>query len=189
MRRIILFLAIAAIFSSSPSFAFRPKVRHIDYNAIYAPALEKANKGDAMSQYAIGMRYERGFGIAQSFKTANDWFLKAAAQNYSMAELKLGDHYKYGRGVPVNLAEAAKWYRKAADMNNYAAQYALGHLYLSGDGVKQDFAEAYFWLSLAATDKQYATDRDRAANLLKPEQIAEVKTRADKWRQQKQKRQ
>lgn len=182
MFRLFFSLIALALISTSPAVAARPDMHHVDTSAIFIQTLTKAKAGDAASQYLIGLRFETGQDVKQSFPESNQWFQKAAAQGLSMAELKLGDHYQFGKGMPVNLVEAVKWYSQAAAQDNYVAQHALGKLYLSGDGVKQDFVEGYFWLSLAALEKQYAVDRDRSANLLKPDQIAAVKARVDKWR-------
>lgn len=183
-RTIVPLVVIAAVLVSQPADASTVRhSRHVDTSAIFAPMLAKANAGDGTAQYVVGMRYERGQDVKQSFVESSKWFRKAADQGVSMAQLKLADHYKFGRGVTLDLAEAAKWYRKAAEQDNFAAQHALGKLYLSGDGVKQDFVEGYFWLSLAATNKEYAADRDRSASLVKPDQLAAVKARVEKWRQ------
>lgn len=187
LRTVVPLVIVAAVLASPPAVAspFSHTPHRPDTSAIFAPVLEKANAGDAPAQYAVGMRYERGQDVKQSFAEASKWFQKAADQGVTLAQLRLGEHYQYGRGVPLNLAEATKWYRKAAEQDNFAAQHALGKLYLSGDGVKQDFAEGYFWLSLAAADKQYAADRDRSAPLLKADQLAAVKARVEQWRQER----
>ena len=87
--------------------------------------------------------------------------------------------------VPKDYTEAAKWYLKAANQNAQydedkkcvaTAQGNLGRMYYSGVGVPQDFVEAYKWLNLAAANGLTLARfwRDRVAEQMTPDQIAEA---------------
>jgi hypothetical protein len=89
--------------------------------------------------------------------------------------------------VPDDDEEAVRWYRLAADQGDGNAQYNLGVMYDNGDGVPQDDVQAYMWFSLAAsrstgTERATATEwRDRVANRLTPDQLAEGQRLAREW--------
>ena len=79
---------------------------------------------------------------------------------------------------------AARLFRPLADQGNASAQYNLGLMYNNGQGVPQDYVMAHMWLNLAAA-RGYTTaktSRDRAANLMTSEQIAEAQRLAREWK-------
>lgn len=61
--------------------------------------IKKANSGDPIAQYNLGVHYERGDGVAQSYSEAAKWYLKAAEQGDASAQNNLGLYYTYGKGV------------------------------------------------------------------------------------------
>ncbi len=71
------------------------------------------------------------------------------------------------------------------------AQNTLGLMYFSGEGVPQDYVQAHKWYNLAASrfsagekigrDKAIA-NRNRVAELMTPEQIAEAQKLASEWK-------
>ena len=83
--------------------------------------LERAEQGDAESQYSMGVHYHnRGLleawteGITPLAAEAAEWFRKAAKQGHAKAQFSLGQAYSGGYGVAKDEAMAVKWYRKAA---------------------------------------------------------------------------
>ena len=103
---------------------------------------EKAEKGDAQAQKALGDIYYFAIGWDKSeldvdnrFGQAFMWYRKAAEQESAEEQYALGSAYYFGNeGVDKNTKTAAMWYRKAAK-NGYAeAQYALGRMYYFGEG-------------------------------------------------------
>jgi uncharacterized protein len=126
----------------------------------------KAEYGDPVAQYQLGMIYLTGFE-GSSFngnrdpEQALEWFRKSADQNYVPAELILGEIYLQGYGglTPdgtnqhVDPARAATWFQKAADQNDPQGQFELGQLYLRGLGVNADGPKALRLFLLAADQK------------------------------------
>ncbi len=57
-------------------------------------------------------------------------------------------------------------------------------MYGNGMGVTQDLVQAYVWLSLAAAQGNAVAlgNRDTAAGLMTPEQIAEAQRLAREWK-------
>lgn len=83
--------------------------------------IERAEKGDAVSQFQLGEQYRYGFIVTPD-----------------------------GSRVDKNAALANRWLRKAAEQGLPAAQFMLGEIYYEGEwrhGVKRDEIEAAQWLS------------------------------------------
>ena len=124
---------------------------------------EKAEAGDAESQFNLGSMYSQGNEVKQDYFEAFKWWNKAAEQGYVGAQSNLGFMYDNGRGVKQNYYEAFKWYRKAAEQNFADAQYNLGFMYENGEGVSKDYKEAAKWYRKAAqqgdSDAQNALKR------------------------------
>ena len=78
-----------------------------------------AERGDAESQYQLGVRYATGNGIATDDAQAARWIEKAATQGHVGAQFDLGLMYADGNGVPQDSATAVSWLRKAADQTDY----------------------------------------------------------------------
>src|SRR5437868_964913 len=75
----------------------------------------RAEKGDALSEYRLGLVYETGEHGTRSDYEAHRWFLRAAFQGVAAAQAKVSEYCRDGRGVPRNAEEAFKWCRKAAE--------------------------------------------------------------------------
>jgi len=111
---------------------------------------KKAEAGDAAAQCDLGYAYEKGNGVPVDYKTALEWYRKAAAQNLPVGLNNVGAMYAGGLGVPKDEAEAVKWYRKAANLGSEFAQNNLGIMLMEGRGVPKDLAEAYKWFYISA---------------------------------------
>jgi uncharacterized protein len=115
------------------------------------PAMrQKAEGGDSMAQYLLGMHY--AFGIRNDVQLSQSvyWFRKSAEQGYSEAEYRLGQAYASGRGVRNDKKAASYWFRRAAADGAVHAQFMLGLMYENGSGVKRDHQQALKWFLRAA---------------------------------------
>jgi TPR repeat protein len=126
-----------------------------------AVLMERAESGEAASQWALGMRYLEGRGLQRDYQKAEEWLRRAAEQGSVRAQYRLGRMHDKGEGISTDPAGAAAWYRKAAEQGSIAAQNNLGNLYRDGRGVPQDHAEAVSWYRKAAE----AGDAAAQANL------------------------
>lgn len=111
--------------------------------------LNKANDGDAISQYQLGLMYYQGNEIPQDLDQAIQWFEKATSQNLDIAQYTLGVFYEKGEDIPQDEKKAVELFTHAASQGMAEAQYKLGLRYLNGIGVGQDDVSAYAWLTLA----------------------------------------
>lgn len=110
----------------------------------------RAEAGNASDQYALGLRYFDGNGVAKDPAQAVVWWRKAAEQGDAEAQYNLGWAYSNGEGVPKDAAQAVAWYRKAAGQGLATAQYNLGWAYGDGEGIPKDAAQAAAWWRKAA---------------------------------------
>ena len=134
------------------------------------------DKGDARSQYAMGVMAENGFGMPKNYPQAAQWYLKAAKQGNTDAQYNLGAMYEHGVGMPPNYQQAARWYRPAAENGDIDALSNLGVLYETGKGVKQDkiLAMALYNVSVALDsnkNSQAARNRQGLANRMPLEDV------------------
>ena len=67
-----------------------------------------------MSQCNLGLRFERGNGVAKDVALAAELFAKSAAQGYARAQRRLAICYREGRGVAQDAKLAAAWDAKAS---------------------------------------------------------------------------
>ena len=148
----------------------------------------KADQGDATAQNNLGFRYGYGIGVPQDDKEAVRWYRLAAEQGHASSQFNLGLMYDNGQGVPQDYKEAVRWYRLAAEQGDSDAQNNLGVMYDNGQGVPQDYSQAHIWFNLAASDligedrERSVRNRDRMAEEMTAEQIAEAQRLAREWK-------
>lgn len=109
-----------------------------------------AEKGDAKSQYHLGVLYNDGKGVEKDYAQAASWYLKAAQQGHPKAQLYLGLLYQNGHGVQRDYKKAALCFTKSAEQGEQKAQYYLGSLYNKGLGVVKNTELAVSWLEKSA---------------------------------------
>jgi TPR repeat protein len=104
-----------------------------------------AADGDPVAQYALGVAYTHGLGVARDYSEAMIWHRLAATRNYAPAQYAVCNLYANGLGVARDGAEAIRWCRLAADQGFAVAEGELGYIYAMGLGVPNDDAEALKW--------------------------------------------
>jgi uncharacterized protein len=159
---------------------------------------ELAERGDAVSQYALGRMYVRGEGVPKDPDQARYWFsiardqtaaLKAynrgdhatamriyrplAEKNQSLAEYIIGLMYANGQGVAENYGEALKWLKKAGEHGEAKAQFSVGVIYFKGLGVPQNHAEASKWYRRSADQGNATAQYNLGAMYAKGETMAQ----------------
>jgi TPR repeat protein len=150
---LLFFLAFVSIFGCGEKAALPSLTAEI---ASLSPAQKlvfltnKANKGNAEAQNALGSMYAEGKDIPRDYAKGVEWNLKAAAQNNTDAQLFLFMSYKAGHGVPRDDAKAQSWLQKSAENENTFAQMILSSAYEEGDGVQKDAQKSVAWLRKAA---------------------------------------
>ena len=143
-----------------------------------------AEGGDVDAQSLLGLMYEFGYGVPQSYGEAVKWYRMAAEQDCNPAMVCLASMYKQGKGAPQNGVEAAEWYRKAAEQGFALAQLELGVMYAEGGGVPQNDVQAHAWFNIAAAQdvslgaKEH---RDNVASRMTREEVARAQNLAQQY--------
>jgi TPR repeat protein len=166
--RVAPFLALLVLSRALSAADFAQGVsayKHADFAGALAIFNDSAARGDARAQYALGLMYEHGEGIAADPQRAFDWYSHSAEQGYPKAQYQLGVMYMTGRGVVRDDRQARQWFARAAEagdkdaVNRYRqfaedgdveAQYNLAVMYLRGSGVASDPVAAARWMQRAA---------------------------------------
>lgn len=112
----------------------------------------RAQRGDAMAQYRLGLLYALGEGVVQDYQHAAQLFRTAAEAGLAEAQYNVAVMYGEGVGVERNVSEAIRWYRKAAAQGSGNAAFNLGVAYASGVGVERSMEEAARWFRRAASE-------------------------------------
>ena len=158
--------------------------RRGDYATALNEFLPLAKEGNVYAQYFLGGLYNFGQGVPKDYAQAREWYLKAAAQGSPNAQFSLGLLYEFGRGVPQDYRQARKWWLKAAAQGRAEAQLNLGLLYAHGEDVSQDYVQAHMWVGLAVAQghEKAVTARNKIAQKMNQEQIAEAQQLAHEWK-------
>jgi len=93
--------------------------RHAEAFSLYQ---HLAEQGHAKAQFNLGVMYDQGQYVTQSYTEAVSWYLKAAEQGNTNAQYNLALKYQAGQGVIQDHTKAAYWYRKAAEEGAAEAQ-------------------------------------------------------------------
>lgn len=78
--------------------------------------LEAADIGDADAMHALGVCYEKGFGVERDPQKAFAWYHAAAKATHANAMYSLGGCYLAGVGVKPDWRASATWFRKALNV-------------------------------------------------------------------------
>ena len=123
-----------------------------------------AKKGDAKSQFFIGVLYYIGKLLPKSYAEAYHWFQKASNQNYTEAIYQLGIMHYFGEGVPKDFNEAYYYFEKAAFLNHCEANYMIGKILFE---YKHDVLCALQFLSNAANRLNHMPSKELLDDIMK----------------------
>ena len=92
------------------------------------------------SQYAIGLMYQRGEGVAKNDREAARWYVLASVGHFGPAESAYAGMLQTGAvGGKRDVAAAAKYYKAAAKDGDALGMYQLGLMAQAGTGVPRDY--------------------------------------------------
>ncbi len=83
--------------------------------------IRAADKGDAESQYLVGVMLYKGQGMNKDYPKAAKYIKLSADQGYANAQVALGIMYYKGKGVPKDIVSAYQWTNLAAMQGNEKA--------------------------------------------------------------------
>ena len=117
--------------SAAGSFSDRDRV---------AAVRRAAESGNVEAQRELGILYDQGEGVRQSYSEALRWYRLAADQGDDQAQFNIGEMYRFGDGVRRDKVEAAKWYMIASTQGWSAPKTTLREL--SKSMTRSEFLEA-----------------------------------------------
>ena len=125
-----------------------------------ALAQEAAASGSLKAMWIMGLAYDHGRGVEQSYEEAFRWYLKAAEAGHAPSQANLACLYARGDGVEKDMTKAEEWVRKSAAQGD-------------PDGLRL----------LRNIDEQAAMDAERAAweEKWRRQQEEEARQRAAEW--------
>lgn len=98
-----------------------------------------AQRGDAESQYRLGLAYHFADGVPEDQVAASHWFDLAARQQHAGGCNMRGYYFYNGLGgQPKDAVAANDWYRRGAELGDDTAALNLGRNYSSGSGIARD---------------------------------------------------
>ncbi len=156
-----------------------------DYGEAWRELKPLADQGNAEAQYQVGVMYDHGQTVKRSYRTAAQWYERAAQQGHPGAQFNLGFMLYNGSGeeddpVAQNYSAAAAWLTRAAASGIGEAKYMLSNMYLRGDGVDRDFDRA-IRLATGAAKKGVPGARYNLGLLLGNSDSTEEVIEAYKW--------
>lgn len=96
---------------------------------------ERALRGSAEAQFVLGCMYEYGDdGLGPDFKTAMEWYLKAAEQGQADAQRALARGYYFGYGAEQDYGRALYWYEQSCSSENAETLAILAIMHQRGLG-------------------------------------------------------
>ena len=101
-----------------------------------------AKEGSTTAQFHLGIAYNEGKRVPQSFEQAVQLYRQAAQLSHAGATYNLAVAYSEGEGVPQNFEQAVQLYQQATLLGHAGAIYNLAVAYSEGEGVPQSFEKA-----------------------------------------------
>ena len=140
---------------------------------------QTADLEDASIQFALGMCYEFGYGVAQDESEAVKWFRKAAEQGDASAQLMLGIMYTSGWGVAKDDWKAVGWGRM--EWGRSTEIYNIGAMCKNSKGVAKDDSEAVKWYRKAAEQGNVIAQNNLGFMYENDKGVAKDDVEAVKW--------
>ena len=125
----------------------------------FKEAMKGAERGDADSQFSVGIMYDLGQGVPQNYTEALKWYGRSANQGNAAAQNNLGILYLQAQGTPQNFSQAARWFQLSANQGYAPAQMNLGFMFADGKGVLRNPSLAIYWLRKAGEQGDAAGER------------------------------
>ena len=149
-----------------------------DYETALAYLLPLSVKGIDTAFYTLGVLYFHGLGVSQSYKKAEELFLKISNEGIKHY-YHLGYIYGFSEDESfLDYEKAEKFIRMSAEGGYEEAQYILGYFYYNGLGLNQDLIKADMWFNLAEANgnEQASEARDILLDYIS---ISELKKAAE----------
>jgi len=142
--RTLLLLITASLHFNLSAELYQPSI------AVFRFQKQMAKRGNAESQFKLGLMYETGSGVKKSLVLATSWYKKAARQNYKPALNRLTYLEIKKSGFNNNHREWLMELKADARYQEGEALFLLGQMYSEGTGVNKSLTNALELLRKAA---------------------------------------
>ncbi|WP_138223315.1 TonB family protein [Nibricoccus aquaticus] len=109
-----------------------------------------SDAGSGMADWHLGMLYETGEGVEQSYDQARACYERALARGIEAAAMRLGLFYLEGWGVKSDRERTLALVTRAAESGYVPAMNVLSGMYIAGIGVAKNNQHALAWAERAA---------------------------------------
>lgn len=109
-----------------------------------------AEENNNIASYHLGLMYEEGLGVEQSFEKAVQYYLASYNAGNTLAASKLGRLLIEGKGVEKNVDDGLNLLKTAGRAGDKEALYTLGQIYSESENVEKDYVIAGGYYKLAA---------------------------------------
>lgn len=163
MKKILFVLVLSSLFvlfvnGQNSDSLMKPKISVAKkmlvsggFKKAYELYSECASQGNAESMNALGIMYQRGWGVAKNEVQSIIWFEKAVACGYGRANANLVQVYAKGLGVNQDFERAVYYTKQMLNIDPQWANSKLGYFYYKGLGVEQNYEEAIKHFQIAAS--------------------------------------
>lgn len=104
---------------------------------------EADNIGSAEALFCLGLSYEEGHGVRQSYTKAVKYYLEAAKKGHPIAQFSLSLLYEEGLGIDKSNELSYLYCKMSAEQGFPSALAKLGKFFEEGRCVEQSYTEAY----------------------------------------------
>lgn len=118
MSRVLLVAILIILFACAESDDPKVLFEQGKYEKAFKLWLLLANNGNAEAKNYLGIHYYLGLGKKRSYKSAKEWFEKAAKIGFPDAQYNLGVMYLNGEYVKQDYVTAYMWFYLAEQSGN-----------------------------------------------------------------------
>lgn len=113
---------------------------------------EAAQKNEPSAWFELGQAFEKGIGVEQNAKLADEHYARAGELGYGRADYYRAQLHEKGDDLPRNISLAVDLYEKAGRNDYPRAWVQLGKIYEEGEGIPQDLKKASDYYTLAEAE-------------------------------------
>jgi len=113
---------------------------------------QEASQGDMWAMFNLGVCYEHGQSVQQSYKRALEFYEMAAVKGVREAWFMIGVYRENGHGTPKNEKEAFRCYQRAAELGDLDGQMQVALFNETGKNTPRNHKKAFEWYTVAASN-------------------------------------
>ena len=169
------YVVLAMIYKDSEDESIKDEKKAFQY------AQKAVEMGDENAYNLLGIMYEGGCGVEQSYENAIKYYKLAVENGVEGAYMNIAACYQVGLGVAKDDRKAVEYFQAGANAGNMYCLNALGMCYKNGTGVIQDYKKAFELFQDAAYAGNFAGEFNTGCAYDEGLGVQEDKIEAKKW--------